>query len=75
MLNSQREIDDFRNQHDEAIGSPAEGVRAWGTADANPQQPSDPHHATYTTTSSPQSLEDIKLTGTQIDDLFRELVS
>lgn len=75
MLNSQREINDFRNQHDGAISFPAESDRSWGTAHANLQQPSDAQHSTYTTTSSPQFLDDIKLTGAQIDDLFQELVS
>jgi hypothetical protein len=74
MLNPQREITDYRNQHDEAINFPSESARAWGATDANPQQPSDAQRSTYTTTSSSQSLDDINLTGAQIDDLFQELV-
>lgn len=75
MLNSQREINDYRRQHDEAIDFPSESARSWGAADANPQQPSDAQRSTYTATSGPQSLDDIKLTGAQIDALFQELVS
>jgi hypothetical protein len=75
MPNSQGDINDYRDQqHDESISFPAESVKAWGTATANPQQPSDAQRSTYTTTSSPQFLEDIKLSGAQIDDLFQELV-
>lgn len=74
MLNSQRDVTDYRNQRGEAVNFPSESARAWGTASASLQQPSDAQHSTYTTRSSPQSLDDVKLTGAQVDDLFQELV-